>query len=1050
VSLAPPATPYAFISYASADQERVLPLVDALQRAGVAVWLDRAGIRGGASYGREIAGAIKGCAALVLMASPLSLASRNVRQEIALAWEYERPYVPLLLEPVAIPDDVKYWLTAAQWVEVLDRSEADWLPAVLAALAPLGIAPAPPVPVPQEHLAGRDREQGLLREKLADAQAGQGRLVLIGGEAGVGKTALAKAARREAAARGFTPLEGRCFDLAETPPYGPFIDLFARYRPAPADPAPPEAFARRGTVGAVPSQAALFVQVQDFLAALAARRPLVLLLDDLHWADPASLDLLRVLARSVADWPLLLLVTYRSDELTRRHPLAKLLPQLAREVSAARLDLGGLDEAAVRALVDARYALPEPDAARLTAYAHGRAEGNALFVGELLRALEERGALAREADGWRLGDLGGGILPTLLRQVIEGRVARLGEAAQRLLGIAAVIGHDVPLDVWAAAGEAEEETLLDLAERAEEAHLLASAPDGLGVRFVHALIREALYAGVPALRRRRLHRWAGEALAATASPDPDAVADHLRRAGDERAAEWLVRAGERAQLANAWYTAADRYAAALALLAEGEATAGERGWLRYRLGRMRRYTDPPQALGSVEEAWRLAEGAGDRALAATALCDLGVMRLHAGEVAQGLGELAAGVEALEALTPEEHDRINRRAALSVAADVSARRGTLVCMLAYVGRYDEALAMGARFLAATPAPTPGGGRGGSAYADARQGQGLALATLGRPEEARAACALARGAYRTVEHFLLQGFTAAFELRLAQLAYRPEELAERERLAQEGERALARARDAGITEPPPSYARLPLLVLEGSWAEARDAALVIARARPVFAQFATSLLGPLARAQGDPALAWAQVRAALPDGPAAAPGAALHFQALVFQRLAAQLALDDGDLPVARSWLAAHDRWLASSGAVLGRAEGQLGWAAYHRASGDLAAARDHATRARADATAPRQPLTLLAAHRFLGELATTEEAHADAQAHLAEALALAGACAAPYERALILLAHTQLHLATGDHPQAATALAEARAILEPLEAHPALARADTLAAALELS
>jgi len=83
-----------FVSYASADRERVLPLVDALQRAGVAVWLDRAGIRGGASYGREIAGAIKGCAALVLMTSPLSLASRNVRQEIALAWEHERPYRP--------------------------------------------------------------------------------------------------------------------------------------------------------------------------------------------------------------------------------------------------------------------------------------------------------------------------------------------------------------------------------------------------------------------------------------------------------------------------------------------------------------------------------------------------------------------------------------------------------------------------------------------------------------------------------------------------------------------------------------------------------------------------------------------------------------------------------------------------------------------------------------------------------------------------------------------------------------------------------------------
>src|SRR3954454_16909517 len=123
--------PYVFVSYASVDRERVLPLVDVLTRAGVGVWIDREGIHGGANYAREIAEAIKGSAALVLMASSLSLASRNVKQEIAVAWEYERPYLPLLLEAVTIPDDVKYWLTAAQWIEVLDKEDGGWLPQVL-------------------------------------------------------------------------------------------------------------------------------------------------------------------------------------------------------------------------------------------------------------------------------------------------------------------------------------------------------------------------------------------------------------------------------------------------------------------------------------------------------------------------------------------------------------------------------------------------------------------------------------------------------------------------------------------------------------------------------------------------------------------------------------------------------------------------------------------------------------------------------------------------------------------------------------------------------
>ncbi len=350
---AAPAEPYIFISYASVDRARALAVVDALQRAGVPVWIDRQGIEGGANYALEITEAIERCAVFVLMCSDASLASRNVKQEIALAWKFERPYLPLLIEPVTIPKAVAYWLEAAQWVEVFDKDEGRWLPAVLAALRPLGIAPVTP-----EHdavtLPGREREQALLREKLAAAKDGKGGLVLIGGEAGIGKTTVAEAALHEAARAGCIVLEGHCFDLAETPPYGPWVDLFARVGPSRPSPPLPDAFAQRGTVGSVPSQMALFVQVQDFLAALATSRPVAMLLDDLHWADPASLDLLRFLARSISSVPVLMLITYRSDELTRKHPLYALLPQLAREASTARIDLGRLDDDAVTHLVRRR------------------------------------------------------------------------------------------------------------------------------------------------------------------------------------------------------------------------------------------------------------------------------------------------------------------------------------------------------------------------------------------------------------------------------------------------------------------------------------------------------------------------------------------------------------------------------------------------------------------------------------------------------------------------------------------------------------------------
>ena len=397
--------PYVFVSYASADRARVLPMVDALERAGIGVWIDRDGIHGGANYGREIAEAVKGAAALVLMASALSLASRNVKQEIAVAWEYERPYLPLLLEPVAIPDDVKYWLTAAQWVEVLDKPEGAWLPQVLTALTPLGIAPTV-APREEMRLVGRERELAILRAKLAAMKDGKGGLVLIGGEAGIGKTALAEATSREAVDRGARILVGRCYDLAETPPYGPWADLIGRYRPDASMPLPPAGFAGHGEAVAAESQTALFQQALDFFAALATHRPLVLLLDDLHWADDASVDLLRFVARSLAELPILVIATYRNDELTRRQPLYRAVPLLARESHAALVELRRLDADDLRSLARGRYALPAADEGRLVAYLAEHADGNPFYAGELLRSLEEARTLRRATsagDGARHG-----------------------------------------------------------------------------------------------------------------------------------------------------------------------------------------------------------------------------------------------------------------------------------------------------------------------------------------------------------------------------------------------------------------------------------------------------------------------------------------------------------------------------------------------------------------------------------------------------------------------------------------------------------------------
>src|SRR5690606_27793423 len=226
----------------------------------------------------------------------------------------------------------------------------------------------------------------------------------------------------------------------------------------------------------------------------------------MHWADVGSLELLRFVARGVAGAPMLLVVTYRGDEVNRRHPLFPLLPLLVREAGALRVDLRRLEPDDVRTLVSARYTLSVEAQSRLMAYLEERAQGNPLYVGELLRTLEDEHLLRLEGDGWVLGDLTQAGVPTLLRQVIEGRLARLGDEAHHLLSVAAVIGQEVPLGLWEAVTGATEDELLDVIEAAVEARLLEAHSDGAAVRFAHALIRETLYDGLLPPRRRLWHR----------------------------------------------------------------------------------------------------------------------------------------------------------------------------------------------------------------------------------------------------------------------------------------------------------------------------------------------------------------------------------------------------------------------------------------------------------------------------------------------------------------------------------------------------------------
>jgi DNA-binding CsgD family transcriptional regulator/tetratricopeptide (TPR) repeat protein len=471
---------------------------------------------------------------------------------------------------------------------------------------------------------GRERELRQLRDYLDRALDGRGSVALVSGEAGIGKSTLIANLARDAERGGVIVLTGRCYDLTTSRPYGPWLEIFSGLRREREHTSMPDELWSPDPSRGMGSQEEFFATASAFITDTAERQPLLLLLEDIHWADSASLGLLRYVARHISDRRVLLATTYRHDELSRGHPLDELIPHLVRESAAVRVELRRLSVDDVRELARAHYALPNAVCDELAGYLHRRSDGNPFFTVELLRELERDRVLVAGTDGWRLGALEDRPVPLLVRQIIEARLQRLDSPSRRLLENAAVIGQEVPIDLWQAVSGASDDQLIRASEQAIASHLIVESLDGGSLRFTHALVRETLYRSQVVLSRRIQHRAVAEALASQPDPVPEVVAHHFEQASDSRAVEWLVRAGERA---HALYATRD----AVEYLSRANEMATRHG-RECPLGALRVRALAYETLGEFDLARddhttivERARAAGDRQAEWQALLDLGML-----------------------------------------------------------------------------------------------------------------------------------------------------------------------------------------------------------------------------------------------------------------------------------------------------------------------------------------------------------------------------------------------------------------------------------------
>ncbi|HZO06878.1 MAG TPA: AAA family ATPase [Solirubrobacterales bacterium] len=522
-------------------------------------------------------------------------------------------------------------------------------------------------------LVGREAELARLREQLERARLGEGSLLLLCGEAGVGKSRLAAALADEAGPA--TVLRGAAAS-GFTAPYGPVADALRsclRADPAALDGCGPLRahlallLPELGEPAGESDRATIFEAIRCALAYLAAEAPLLVVLDDLQWSDETTIELLAALAGSLRELPVMVIAAYRSDGLPREHRLRWLRNELRRSGELEELTLEPFDRVTTLALL--RELLAADPSPALVQAIHDRTLGSPFFVEELVVALRLRGSLREGPRGLELTEREEVPVPDTVREAVLVRLSELSPEGREAVEVAAVAGQQVDLALLAELAPAE-----GLAELSEVGLLEETEPGRAAFR--HALAREAVYADVPWMRRRKLHASFAAAIEAPSGPSLE-LATHWLGAGDTaRARAALVRAAAESERLQAHRDAARAARSALELWGDGEDEE-----LRLQtLERCGRSAELGGELGDASKAWRELADSCDRSGDVLAYAHA---QRHLAAVADLLGERDAAFAARR-LAAEAFAGVEELAEASVEHLAMAdhhRRG---------GRYAEAI------------------------------------------------------------------------------------------------------------------------------------------------------------------------------------------------------------------------------------------------------------------------------------------------------------------------------------------------------------------------